>query len=161
MNKTSSLLDDFSRATERLAEALAQAEDEFIRDAAIQRFEFSFELAWKSIQAVAREYGQDCGSPRTAFGTALRNGWIRDEAAWLDMMEARNRTSHTYREALAQQVFAELGGFLSHLRGLANVLHGRHEDAKPNRLEPGSPTPGTPEKGAGLLADRARSRKTP
>ena len=99
------LLGDFQRAVTRLSDALGQPESEFIRDAAIQRFEFSFELSWKSIQGVARLEGQDCASPRAAFSTAWRNGWVNDEAAWLEMLDDRNKTSHTYRDAMAKEVF--------------------------------------------------------
>ena len=119
------LLDDFRNAQRRFAEALERPADEFIRDAAIQRFEFSFELAWKAIQAMARLEGQDCASPRMAFSTAWRNGWIADEAAWLDMLDARNKTTHTYREAIAKEVFDSLPRHLPHLTQLHESLVGR------------------------------------
>ena len=108
LKRAALLLGDLRRAVLRLTEALGQPENEFVRDAAIQRFEFCFELAWKSVQTVARLEGQDCTSPRTAFSTAWRNGWVADEAAWLDMLEERNKTSHTYHEATAKEVFANL-----------------------------------------------------
>ena len=116
------LLGDFRRSVTRLADALARPEDEFVRDAAIQRFEFGFELAWKSVQAVARLEGQDCPSPRTALSTAWRNGWIHDEAAWLEMLDDRNKTSHTYRDAMAREVFSRLPRHEPHLRQLLETL---------------------------------------
>lgn len=122
MTKTPRVLADFEQAVLRLADALAQPEDEFLRDASIQRFEFCFELAWKSVQTVAREFGQEAPSPRAALGIALRNGWVSDEAAWLDMLDARNRTSYTYREATAREVYGELPAFLGHLRRLSEEL---------------------------------------
>ena len=85
-------------------------------DAAIQRFEFCFELAWKAIQAVCRIAGVDCASPRTAFSSAWRQGWISEEGAWLDVLDDRNKTSHTYRESMALEVFAALPRHLPHLR---------------------------------------------
>jgi nucleotidyltransferase substrate binding protein (TIGR01987 family) len=122
MSKPTSLLNDFQQAVYRLQDALDQPENEYIRDACIQRFEFCFELAWKSIQAVARLHGQECSTPRTAFVMALRNEWISDEAAWLDMLEARNKTSHTYREATAMEVFSELRRFSLNLDELHKTL---------------------------------------
>ena len=119
------LLGDFERAVERLAGALGEPENEFIRDAAIQRFEFSFELAWKSIQVSARREGQECASPRMAISTAWRNEWISDEAAWLDMLEERNKTSHTYRQSMAAEVFANLPDYLPLLKGLCETLSKR------------------------------------
>lgn len=122
LKKANLLLGDLHKAMLRLDEALRQPENEFVRDAAIQRFEFCFELAWKSIQASARLEGQDCASPRTAFSTAWRNGWIADEAAWLDMLEERNKTSHTYREAMAKEVFDNLPRHLPNLTQLHQAL---------------------------------------
>jgi len=119
LKKANLLLGDLHRARLRLDAALKQPEDEFVRDAAIQRFEFCFELTWKSIQTAARLEGQDCTSPRTAFSIAWRNSWNDDEAAWLDMLEDRNKTSHTYREEMAKEVFA---GLASHLLNF-NQLH--------------------------------------
>ncbi|MGE0447691.1 MAG: HI0074 family nucleotidyltransferase substrate-binding subunit [Vicinamibacterales bacterium] len=119
------LLGDGQRAVARLADALAQPETEFVRDAAIQRFEFSFELTWKAIQAVARLEGQDCTSPRTALSTAWRNGWLDDETAWIEMLEDRNKTSHTYRDAVAKDVFGRLAHHLPRLRQLLTALSSR------------------------------------
>ena len=116
------LIADLASAVRRLSQALDQPESELVRDASIQRFEFCFELAWKSIQAVARLEGQDCTSPRTAFSVAWRNEWIADEAAWLDMLDARNKTSHTYRESMAREVFQGLPRHLPHLGQLQTAL---------------------------------------
>ena len=123
--KARRLLGDFGTALGRLSEALAQPETEFIRDASIQRFEFYFELAWKALQAVARYEGADCSSPRAAFSLAWQGGWVTNEAAWLDMLDDRNRTSHTYREALAREVFARLPGHLASLEELKRTLVAR------------------------------------
>ena len=125
LRKADLLLGDFGKAVLRLTDALGQPESEFIRDAAIQRFEFCFELAWKSVQAVARLEGQESASPRTALSTAWRNGWIANESAWLDMLEDRNRTAHTYREALAKEVFGNLTRHLTHLDELQRMLAAR------------------------------------
>lgn len=131
LRKADLLLGDLRKALRRLSDALGQPENEFVRDAAIKRFEFCFELAWKGIQAVARLEGQDCASPRTAFSTAWRNGWITDEAAWLDMLEERNKTSHTYREAIAKEVFGHLPRHLPNLNTLHQALVTRVREIEP------------------------------
>ncbi len=119
------LIEDLSRAVARLDEALAEPESALIRDAAIQRFEFCFELAWKAVQAVARLEGQDCASPRAAFAVAWRNRWVAEETPWLDMLDARNKTSHTYREVVAVDVYKGLGGHAPHLTALHRTLSAR------------------------------------
>lgn len=134
------LLADFQRAAGRLSDALAQPESEFIRDASIQRFEFCFELAWKSIQTVARIEALDCTSPRAAFSMAWRTGWISNEEVWLDMLENRNKTSHTYHEVTAEEVFASLPRFLPELQLLHQTLTARLQQILSESL-PGDPRP--------------------
>ncbi len=104
--------DSLRRAIVRLREALSAAETDVSRDAAIQRFEFCFELAWKVIQERARGEGLDCQSPKGCFKLAFKCGWIVDETGWLAMIEDRNRTTHTYDEQLAKDVFSRLPGYL-------------------------------------------------
>jgi len=143
LKRATLLLADLGRALERLADVLQQPETEFIRDAAIQRFEFCFELGWKAMQAVARLEGQECPSPRAAVTTAWRNGWIGDEAAWLDMLDDRNKTVHTYREAIAREVFSAVPRHLPRLTELHRALVTRveeiesHTAQRPTRVHDG------------------------
>ena len=88
------------------------------RSAAIQRFEFCFELAWKVIQEQARMEGLDCQSPKGCLKLAYKNGWVSDESGWLAMLENRNRTAHTYDEALAKDVYRRLSAHLPLLQAL-------------------------------------------
>ena len=110
------------RALDRLEEALAAPESAITRDAAIQRFEFCFELAWRVIQEHARDQGLDCRSPKGCVKLAFKSGWVNSEPDWLAMLEDRNRTVHTYDEALARDVFSRLATHLSVLRRLVASL---------------------------------------
>ena len=103
-------------AVARLDAALAQPRTEWTRDAAIQRFEFTFELAWKSASACVRTEGLDARSPREAFRVAHRLGWVDDDALWLRMLDDRNRTSHSYNEAVAEEIFSRLPEYAAALR---------------------------------------------
>lgn len=108
----------YRRALLRLDEGLRQPESALIRDACIQRFEFCFELAWKSIQQLLREQGQQCSSPKGCLRQAFKQGWIEDEAGWIAILADRNLTSHTYDEALAKAVYDRLKGYLPMFKGL-------------------------------------------
>lgn len=114
--------DSFTRAIMRFDEALKAPETDLTRDAAIQRFEFCFELAWKVIQEQARAEGLDCQSPKGCFKLAYKNGWIVDETGWLAMLEDRNRTAHTYDETLAKDVYRRLPAHLPLLQALNTYL---------------------------------------
>ena len=89
-----------------------------IRDAAIKRFEFTFEMAWKAIQAQARREALDCLSPRDCFRTAFRLGLVENDERWMRMVEDRNRTSHAYNEKTAQEVYGALSAYSNLFRDL-------------------------------------------
>jgi nucleotidyltransferase substrate binding protein (TIGR01987 family) len=105
-----------------LDDALAQPKTEWTRGSAIQRFEFTFELAWKAVATVAQAHGVEARSPREAFKQAFALGWVTDEDVWLRMLDDRNRTTHTYNEAVAEEIFGQLGGYASALRALSDTL---------------------------------------
>lgn len=95
---------DFEQASLRLRKALQQPKDEFIRDSAIQRFEFTFELFWKLLKEYAVREGLDPRSPRASIKAAFELGIISDENLFLRMLESRNLVTHTYREEIAEDI---------------------------------------------------------
>ena len=98
---------ELSNAAVRLREAVAQPETDLVRDAVIQRFEFTFELGWKSLKLYPERQGLDCGGPRSTLKKEFAEGLIdsQEEAdIWLQMLEDRNLTSHAYDEALASRI---------------------------------------------------------
>lgn len=117
-----SRLTAFGKALARLQEALTEPPSSLVRDAAIQRFEFSFELGWKAVKEVLRKQGLDCRSPKSCLREAFRQGWIDDEAAGLLLLNDRNLTSHTYDETLAEKIYQRLPGHLALLKMLESRL---------------------------------------
>jgi len=100
------------KALQALSEVLAIPNPSAIeRDAAIQRFEFSCETAWKAAKQVLfdRE-GIDEGSPKGVIRSCRSVGILdADEAQLaLQMIDDRNLTVHTYNEPLAQQIYNRL-----------------------------------------------------
>jgi len=95
-------LDEFERAIQRLDEALSQPKDEFIRDSVIQRFEFTFELSWKSAKKLM---GSQSIAPKVVIREMASQGLIKDPQVWFDYLEGRNLSSHTYKEDLAEKVY--------------------------------------------------------
>ncbi len=102
---------ELENALQRLQEAVAQPESALVRDAVIQRFEFTFELVWKSLKLYLDRQGLDCGGPRSTLKKAFTEGLIAsaDEAdVWLRLLEDRNLTSHAYDEALATRIYRHI-----------------------------------------------------
>jgi nucleotidyltransferase substrate binding protein (TIGR01987 family) len=102
---------DARQSAARLAEAVAQPESELIRDATIQRFEFTFEAIWKTLKLYLERQGHECGGPRPTIKKAFAEHLIStsEEAdRWLAMLEDRNLTSHAYDEALANRIYQHI-----------------------------------------------------
>lgn len=75
----------------------------------IQGFEFTHELAWN----VLKDYLEEKGivgliGSKDATRAAFKNGLIEDGDAWMKMIMDRNRTVHTYDEAIAQSVIENI-----------------------------------------------------
>lgn len=86
-----------------------EVENEFIthRDALIKRFEFCYELTWKFLQLFLRtKYSIDANSPRKVFQECFQQSILsRDESVtFLEMIDARNATTHKYDESTADEV---------------------------------------------------------
>ena len=103
-------LSNYRKALHRLAEVVNVVKvrelNDFEADGMIQRFEFTFELAWKLLKSYAEYQGVDkeiMGS-RDAIRWAFENGLITDSNVWMEMIKRRNDTSHTYDEDTASEV---------------------------------------------------------
>ncbi len=84
------------------------------RDAAIQRFEYTFEATWKAAQTFLYELeGVEANSPKSAIRASWQVGLIDESSsqAALRMCEARKMSVHTYNEKLAQEIADQVPGF--------------------------------------------------
>ena len=107
MAKLENLKEDLTKANQRLKEASGLEPTRIHKDATIQRFEFTFELAWKTIQEYIRDQGFDCKSPKSCFRTAAEVGLIKNIEIWFEYLKARNLIAHTYNEKLSNEVYSE------------------------------------------------------
>lgn len=71
------------------------------RRARSQRFEFTLELAWKTLKDYLEHEGQliDPVTPRNVIKEAFAARVLSDGQVWIDMLDHRNLLSHTYNEA--------------------------------------------------------------
>lgn len=95
-------------AFSRLKGGVEVAKDELDKDGVIQRFEFTFELLWKTLKMFLEYQGIDVKSPRDSLKEAFRMGLIDDEEIYLDMLEDRNLTSHIYDEEVSEEIFKRI-----------------------------------------------------
>jgi nucleotidyltransferase substrate binding protein (TIGR01987 family) len=105
--------ENFSKALSRLHEALDALKKEpgnhLYEMAAIQCFEFSIELGWKLLKDYLKFQGvKEVSLPRDAVRQAFQAQVIVDGQVWMDMLEARNKTSHTYDDKQAASIVKQI-----------------------------------------------------
>ncbi len=93
-----------------LEQAIAIEDPDIIQKAGlIQFFEISFELTWNVMKEYLEEQGfQDIRSPRDTIKKAFETELITNGHIWLQTLQNRNLTSHTYDEETADRVVKEI-----------------------------------------------------
>ncbi|MCC7443134.1 MAG: nucleotidyltransferase substrate binding protein [Bdellovibrionales bacterium] len=106
MKKEKISVQPLERALQSLERAVQQPKNEFNRDSVVQRFEYTFELCWKVLKKVieADRPLQD-QSVRSILREAHVEGLVSDVELWFEFQKARNLTSHTYNEDVAEEVY--------------------------------------------------------
>lgn len=101
---------DFKNALFRLKEGLKKGDDDLYIDGILQRFEFTFELAWKTTKDYLEYEGLDTkiGSPREVIQIGFKQGIIKDGDKWIKMMLARNELSHIYDENMSRRIYNDI-----------------------------------------------------
>lgn len=99
--------EDYFNALERLKEAVKQGDSDIIIDGILHRFEFTFELAWKTVKDYLEYLGitNKVGSPREIIQTGYKQGIIEDGESWIKMMLSRNSLSHIYDEKTSREIY--------------------------------------------------------
>ena len=96
------------KAYETFKKGFLIVKTELERDGAIQRFEFTFELAWKTMKRILAFKGINVNSPRDVFREAAKQKLIDDPVIWFDFLKKRNLTVHTYNQSCADEIFQSL-----------------------------------------------------
>lgn len=111
MSEPYTKLNNFEKAYVRLQEGILKYDEEndLTRDGLIQRFEFTFELAWKTLKAVFEDEGLiGLNSPKRVLREALASQMIKSEEFWLVMLEDRNSMAHIYNEYIALKICTDI-----------------------------------------------------
>lgn len=101
--------DNFERALLQLSRAMAlKAErplSELEQQGLIQGFEFTHELAWNVLKDYLEMEGiQGLIGSRSTVREAFKRGLVMDGEVWMDMIEKRNLSSHTYNQTVASTI---------------------------------------------------------
>ncbi len=131
MNHSQSKIDlaTLSQVIDRLEEVLAEPlnKNNYVLDACIQRFEFVVELYWRTFKHLLKAEGIDVQTPKQCLQGAYQAKWIDEEALWINMLNDRNLTFHTYKEAYARKIYDNIQIYFPEMRKvltqLKNHLH--------------------------------------
>lgn len=83
--------------------------DDIIKEGLIQRFEYTHELAWNVMRDYALYQGNSTiAGSRDASREAFTMELITEGKVWMDMIISRNKTWHTYNEAVADEIFNKI-----------------------------------------------------
>jgi len=123
MTKLEAVKTQYQKALERLDEILQEEKTDIVRDSAIKRFEFTFDLSWKLIKAfLEEEKGISCKSPKGCFREAYHQNLIDYDEFWIKMTDWRNEIVHNYGEAFADSLFENLPQALERFLLLAEKI---------------------------------------
>ena len=101
---------NYTKALSQLTKFIQQGKlNELEEQGLIQAFEYTYELAWNVMKDYFEYQGDDSirGS-RDAFRLAFNRGLISEGDKWMDMIESRIKSSHTYNELIATEIVTKI-----------------------------------------------------
>jgi nucleotidyltransferase substrate binding protein (TIGR01987 family) len=128
---------NYQQALSRLNEAVALSRQRTLSDleqqGLVQAFEFTHELAWNVLKDYLEEQGfvGIIGS-KDATREAFKNGLVDDGEAWMEMIRARNLTSHTYQSKITEGIVKDI---LSRFHPVFVALEARFTQLKKNEAD--------------------------
>ncbi len=117
--------DDALKALGTLEEILKEPYSVIVRDAAIQRFEYTFEALWKFLKEYLKEKeGVISNSPKSCFREIFSLGFITEDEtiAYMEMTDTRNETSHTYKEEMAKIIYDKIAGYFTLMKNILDKI---------------------------------------
>lgn len=124
-------INNLTNAAERLDEAFTESFEPYsnslILDGAIQRFEFTFELCWKTLKRCLDAESVETSSPRDVIEKAFAWKWIPSEELWKDMLIARNTSAHVYDIEMAHELYDKIKSYIPAIHELISFLKDRYE----------------------------------
>lgn len=123
-------VNNFEKALARLNDVIGkkssfyeQELEDVYTDVVVKRFEFTFEMSWKAIKRVLAMVGlDDKNNPRQCFKAAFSQGYVKDENTWLDMIEMRNLSAHTYDSDEIREIVQKIEAYSAAFNDLAKAL---------------------------------------
>jgi nucleotidyltransferase substrate binding protein (TIGR01987 family) len=119
--------ENYRKAFLQLTEFIEKGElNKFELQGLIKCFEYTFELAWKTMKDYLEQEGFDVKTPRLVIQTAFQSELVKEGHTWIDMLEKRNLMSLTYNEKIAEEAVRLIRQrYYTVLQELYNTLEGK------------------------------------
>jgi nucleotidyltransferase substrate binding protein (TIGR01987 family) len=127
-------LENLRRAMAKLGEAVQMSSDApLVAEGTIQRFEYVFELFWKTMKRALEYEGRVSKTPRDSLKEAYAIGWLKNETVWLDMLDCRKTTSQLYLHSeLVKGTYEKIVGYYPELNTALQFLLDRYKQILPS-----------------------------
>ena len=130
MEKLARRIKEAGNVLETLREIQRVPYSAIVRDATIQRFEYTFEIFWKLLKEYLYVHeGIECNSQKSCFREALSVGILSEERTilCLEMTDDRNLTSHTYVEEVAGSIYEKIRDYCELMDTIFNFTKKKFE----------------------------------
>ncbi len=131
MEKLKRSIEQSRKALKTLHAILNEPYSIIVRDATIQRFEYTFEVFWKTLKNYLTTYeGIQCNSPKSCFREAFKTGLLneQDTLKLLEMTDDTNLTTHTYIETLADRIYKKIPDYYALMYKVIQLIIQRIEN---------------------------------
>lgn len=118
-------MENFTKAYNKLSEAISLYPhlNDIEKEGMVQRFEYTFELAWKTLKDYLESKGEIEKFPRDVIKKAFETQLITEGELWLEMLDNRNRMAHTYDETNFNTIISKITeSYFTAIEQLMNTL---------------------------------------
>jgi nucleotidyltransferase substrate binding protein (TIGR01987 family) len=125
MEKLNLIIKTAEKALSTLQEITSTSYSRIVRDAAIKRFEYTFEVIWKLTKTyLEKNEGIIANSPKSCFKEAFKVSLIdeKESILALEMTDDRNMTSHIYHEELAEDIYKKIKQYFVLMNRIFNTI---------------------------------------
>ena len=132
MSRISESIENFNRAFSIYSDAVSAYKTDssniLMHMALIQSYEVCFELAWKVLKDYLNINGISVYLPKEVIKSAFANDVIKDGQLWIDMLSARNLTSHEYNLDKVNVMIPDIAGnYFDEMKCFCEQVKGFHE----------------------------------
>ena len=103
---------NYEKAFKRLSRAIevvkSAPDDDLLQSGLVQTYEYTFELAWKTLKDYLTLEGFEVRSPRETIRQGFQSGYIMNGEDWLQALADRNLTTHIYDDEIIIQVLNDI-----------------------------------------------------